>query len=184
MLRNKLISNIDKLNDTEKYILSYVTNVDISMFSDKSVCDNIVMDILKNGFSDYLRSEIDTIHPIDAIHPFVKVWYKVIDDCYMEKLIEHTDMYGNAYERLANKVNELYGTEMRQTINIILKSFLERDWDELSNKFWEYWDGFECDPKIVKEDIERYSDIVANNLDESDLKTILLFCGQNIDNLE
>lgn len=179
MLRNVLSENIKNLNDTEKYILGYVTKWDVNkLIPTNCLTDYEIRKVLYNGFSNYFS------HPVgEMAHPYLKVWHKIVDGAYMDKLISETELYGKRYGQLANAVNEVFGTLNRSNVYTILKAFVERDWDELSQKFWFDWDDDKLSPRLIQENIMEYGCVVAENLDEEDLKAILLFCGYDLDKL-
>lgn len=180
MLRDKLISNIDNLSEFEVYILFYVTHWDTYEFCDcENNSDEKVSDVLCNSFAHYFGRDEG-----EYTHPFVKVWRKVVDGINIDKLICHTDHYDKRYKALADEVNRLYGTENRSNIHAVLKLFVERDWDELCDKIrgCEFCDDEKSKIKFTQEHITMYANVVANNLDEQDLVTILSFCGVNIKN--
>lgn len=181
MLRNVLSANIKNLNDTEKYILGYVTKWDVNKLmatNSFGLTDDEIRKVLYNGFSNYFS------HPVgEMAHPYLKVWYKIVDGAYMDKLISETELYGKRYGQLANAVNEVFGTLSRSNVYTILKAFVERDWDELSQKIWFDCDDDNLSPRLIQENIEEYGCVVAENLDEEDLKAILLFCGYDLNKL-
>lgn len=179
MLRNVLSENIKNLNDTEKYILGYVTKWDVNkLIPTNCLTDDEIRKVLYNGFSNYFS------HPVgEMAHPYLKVWHKIVNGAYMDKLISETELYGKRYEQLANAVNEVFGTLSRSNVYTILKAFVERDWDELSQKFWFDFDDNNLSPLLIQDNIIEYACVVAENLDEEDLKAILLFCGYDLDKL-
>lgn len=180
MLRNVLSENIKNLNDTEKYILGYVTMWDVNkLIPTNGLTDYEIRKVLYNGFANYFS------HPVgEMAHPYLKVWHKIADGVYMDKLISETELYGKRYEQLANAVNEVFGTLNRSNVYTILKAFAERDWDELSQKLWFEGDDDNLSPRLIQENIVEYGCVVAENLDEEDLKAILLFCGYDLNNLK
>lgn len=179
MLRNVLSANINNLNDTEKYILGYVTKWDVNkLIPTNCLTDDEIRKVLYNGFSNFFS------HPVgEMAHPYLKVWHKIVDGAYMDKLISETELYGKRYDQLAKVVNEAFGTLSRSNVYTILKAFVERDWDELSQKIWLDCDDENLSPRLIQENIEEYGCVVAENLDEEDLKAILLFCGYDLNKL-
>lgn len=162
MLRDKLISNIEGLNIDEKILVRFVTKKDITWFFDKdNVSDDSVVSVLYTTFFDYFSK---------LGHPCEELFDKVINGAYTDKLIYQTDLYDKSYEYVAKLVNDLWGSDKRSLVLIQLKAFAERDCDELEDKY-------EVDIDKVLSDIEKYADVVVNNLDERDLETIVLFCG-------
>lgn len=177
MIRSRLIENLQKLNDTEMYIVEYLTKKNFEWFKDTNSTDNNVRKVLYNAWVNYFGHT-----PEDGMHPFYLVWCKMVNGVNIDMLIPETDLYGHDYELLAKEVNELYMSKYRPTILTILKSFAERDFDEICDRY-----GFDSNDdvsvKSVQEDIESYSEYIVNNLDETDLMTIILFCGKPIPNL-
>lgn len=170
MLRHILNNNIKSLNDTESYVLEYVTKTPIDWFFDHMASDNEVREVLYNSFVAHFGYA-----PKDGIHPFYKVWEKIVKGANIDALIAQTDLYGNSYKMLAEQINELYMSEYRSCINIILKAFAERDYTEIADK---HNFGNEITKEKFVEDFEGYSELIVNNLDEQDLETIILFCGK------
>lgn len=165
MLRDRLINNLVKLCDTEIYTLEYLTHHEMNWFCDKqNVSDESVRNVLFNAFAGYFG-----FAPKDGVHPYYKVWQKVVVGVHIEPLISQTDLYGKNYKMLAEQINELYMSEYRNTILIILKAFAERDFEEIADKHC-------LDEDVTIDDID--DEMIVNNLDEQDLETIILFCGK------
>lgn len=89
-------------------------------------------------------------------------------------LIVQTDLYGERYKKLADKVNELYQSEAyHNNIRELMRAFAYRDYIEL------------CDKHILVAtslahiivNIDDWDDTIADNLDENDLEVIIKFCG-------
>ena len=181
MLRKVLSANINNLNDTEKYILGYVTKWDVNKLmatNSFGLTDDEIRKVLYKAFSNYFSHHVG-----EMTHPYLKVWHKIVDGAYMDELISETELYGKRYGQLANAVNEVFGTFSRSNVYAILKAFVERDWDELSQKIWFDCDDDNLSPRLIQENIEEYGCVVAENLDEEDLKAILLFCGYDLNKL-
>lgn len=89
----------------------------------------------------------------------------------MNKLIVQTTLYGHRYKGLADCVNSLYSTEYRDTIEIILRAFAERDFEEIVTRY-NLGDDVDYDSLDLS--------LVVDNLDENDLETIIKFCGVSI----
>lgn len=174
MLRDKLISNLCACSELEKYIVKYVTKNDINWFCDKHNSDKIVRECLYDGFVNYFGYA-----PKDGVHPFNMVWQKITKGVNIDPLFSQTDLYGVTYKKLTERINELYMGAYRNTINIILKAFAERDFDELDDKHCFESSEIYCDD--LQNNIDQFADVVANNLDEDDLRTILSFCGKSIE---
>lgn len=166
MLRDRLINNLGKLCDTEIYTLEYLTHHEMNWFCDKqNVSNESVRNVLYNAFVGYFGHASK-----DGVHPYYKVWEKVIDGVQIDPLIAQTDLYGKNYEMLAKQINELYMSEHHNTILIILKAFAERDFEEIVGKYW-------LDENIITiDDIDEK--MIVSNLDDKDLETIILFCGK------
>lgn len=167
--REKLLENTNGLNDTECEIFNFVTynSIDALRFVLKyeiKVGDelNKMIEEYKKSFERYLEE-----------HPFRRVWDKIIDGAKMEILIHFTD-YGDEYKKCAERVNKLWNVpQCKGMVCMILKSFAERDWDELENKF----DGIYGAYEEAQIDIEHSCYTIVENLDTEDLKTIIWFCG-------
>ena len=165
MLRNKLIDNLRELNDTEVYTLEYLTRKPLSWFLDKHhVSDKEVRETLYNSFVHYFGYA-----PQDGVHPYYKVWEKVVVGSNIDELICQTDLYGKEYKELAEQINELYMSNYCETIQIILKAFAERDFEEIADKYC-------LGENVTYANFD--NDMIVGNLDNQDLKTIILFCGK------
>lgn len=172
MLRHVLNENIKNLNDTDAYVLEYLTKVPFDWFIDQMATDKDVRKTLYKAFAPYFGYE-------SMMHPYYKVWKKISKGVNMDELIVQTDLYGHDYKMLAEQINELFMDKYRPTIYIILKAFAERDFEELANKYC-FIENFTC--KDVIDNIKDYAEMVATNLDEEDLESIILFCGKQPDN--
>lgn len=176
MLRTKLNENAKGLTDIEKYIFYYVTNYDIDGLLNGANSDEYVNQTLDICYRKYFITYVENRNKLE--HPFIKVWNKFTKGANLGKLIYVTAMYDGKYTERVDVVNMLYGKEYRSTIHMILKAFVERDWDELSEKIW----GVnaiddEINVRYVQDHIEDYANVVAENLDEDDLLAIISFCG-------
>lgn len=162
----KLIENYNKLNETEKDIVSYVIGGGYmpSVLNTTQTDDEVEkrFEKINSRFTHYVPN-----------HPFSKVWDKVTKDCRMETLIYFLD-YGNEYREYAKTINKMWNMpQYRGLILTMLKAFAERDWDELYDKFGGKYDDY----KEIQNNIEHTCYTIVDNLDEEDLKTITWFCG-------
>lgn len=166
--KTKLIENYNKLNETEKDIVTYVIGGGIDMPTLLKVAH------IENEIDDMEFEEINSYFTAyNPTHPFRKVWNKMTKGCRMEKLIYFTE-YGKTYKEYANTINKMWNmSQYRGLVLTMLKAFAERDWDELCDKL----DGKYDDYKAVQNDIEHTCYTIVDNLDEEDLKTIIWFCG-------
>ena len=172
MIRAILNENISNLCERDVDILKYVTGKAPIWFELSTTTDNEIVDDLFHYFGRY-----KTMSENGCVHPFYETFKKITLGANVEKLIYHTDFYGENYKQLAENVNKLWGSEYRSTICTILKAFAERDFDELKPRFC-----VEVTLDYVKENITKFLDVIADNLDECDLRCILQFCGwHNID---
>ena len=172
MNRAILNKNISNLCERDIDILKYVTGKAPLWFELGTTTDDEIVKVLFRYFGEYI-----TMTENGCVHPFYETLRKIVLGANVEKLIYHTDFYGKNYKQLAENVNKLWGSEYRPTICTILKAFAERDFDELEPRFVE---GVTL--KYVKEHIVDFADLIADNLDECDLRCILQFCGwHNID---
>lgn len=164
MVRKNFIANLNALNDTELYILEYVSEKNKEWWENAN--DNDIINRLsyfRNGICDVYDPKCDYKTP----HPYTIVYNKLTRNIY--PLIVQTDLYGKRYEHLADIVNDLWFDVYEETIGIILRAFAERDCEEICEKH----ELDEC-PEVL---YDEYLDLVVNNLDENDLETIIKFCG-------
>lgn len=176
---DKFKNNVNSLNDSESEIFEYVTGCNMKYV--KKVYEKY----------DHLRLEDDikdwgdkfqmyrNISGNGKIHPFVKVFDKIVDGVITHPLIYYVDFYNDQeFKETASRVNELWDNKLyKPLVCIILKAFVERDWDEIHSAF-DGWRGIE-DVTIadVQDDIEKTAHIVVETLDTEDLKAIIKFCG-------
>jgi len=173
MNRSKLSENLSRLNETELDILTYVTKLPIDWFNDPSNSDDKVDYALSVPFSYY--------HP-DAdnnIHPMKKVYDKIVDGIYGAPLFDsvilsHVD---KEFEGLAERINKLCTSRKSKYVLMALKAIAERDFQDIANEH-DYDDDVTLE--VFLQNFEKvYIDDFLYWLDERDLKTILLFCGEN-----
>lgn len=89
-------------------------------------------------------------------------------------LIVQTDLYGERYKKLAEKVNELYQSEVyHDHIRELMRAFAHRDYNELCDKH----SLVATSLAHIIVNIDDWDDTIANNLDENDLEVIIKFCG-------
>lgn len=167
MKREKLIDSFNSLNDTDKLILEYYIEDITKEIPDMDFCYAYIKRRLDEFYNYY------NVPSNKGKHPFVVVYDKLMDGAKDEVLIYHPEMYGKNYEKLAVRINELWNIDKyRNTILLIFRAFAERDWDELIEKLH---DGAMIDE--VQANIEDYAYTIVDNLDEEDLKAVILFCG-------
>lgn len=158
MNRSKLSENLSRLNETEIDILTYVTKLSIDWFNDLTNSDDKVEYALRTPFSYYFNTNG---------HPMNKVYDKIVDGIYDVPLFEKGGWW-KEFEELAERINKLWTSYKRKYVLIALKAIAEREYaDNLTLK--EYFQKFE----------EVYIEDLLYWLDERDLETILLFCGED-----
>lgn len=171
MDRNKLIENLNNLSDFEKLVLECYVREITDEIPDRDF-NNIYIKSRLEHFYDYY-SHIDS----DKKHPFEYLYKKLMDGVTAEpkgsKLILHTDSYDKEYKKLATCLNERWQIDsLQESILLFLKIIVERDWATLKNKLHE---GATIEE--IKDNIKDYRHIIAETLDEVDLKIALLFSG-------
>lgn len=172
MIRQILISNINKCTTFEKEIIELVTNKPITWFNDENNSDDEISNVIINSFSQYMGHKRG-----DKPHPYY-ILYKVITlSTNIDKLISQTDLYGSnsLYAMYANKVNKVYTSEYKNRVLTILKAFAERDYDEIVERY-QYGDNITL--KVIVSNIEKYAEDIASNLDTTDLESICMFCRE------
>jgi hypothetical protein len=107
-----------------------------------------------------------------------KVYDKIVDGIYGIPLFEvATGRRGKEFEGLAERINKLWATHKRKHVLIALKAIAERDFEDIANEH-DYDDDVTLE--VFLQNFEKvYIDDFLYWLDERDLKTILLFCGEN-----
>lgn len=167
MNRSKLSENLSRLNETEIDILTYVTKQSIDWFNDLTNSDDKVEYALKTPFSYYFNTDG---------HPMNKVYDKIIDGIYCTPLFE-MGRWHKDFEELAERINKLWATHKRKYVLIALKAIAERDFEDIANEH-DYDDNLTLD--MFWGDVQNgYFEDLVNWLDERDLKTIILFCGED-----
>ena len=167
MNRSKLSENLSRLNETEIDILTFVTKLSIDWFNDLTNSDDKVEYALRTPFSYYSNTDG---------HPMNKVYDKIVDGIYDTPLFEKGGWW-KEFEDLAERINKLWTSYKRKYVLIALKAIAERDFQDLVRER-EY-----CDNLTLKEYFQKFEEIYLEDLlywlDERDLETILLFCGEN-----
>ena len=164
MNRNKLKENLSRLNETDIDILTYLTEESIDWFNNPKTSDSEIERKLDSSFLDYADN-----------HPMTKLYYKIIDGIYDGQFFnEHR--FSESVEGLVKQVNKLYADPA--TTNdffIILKALIERDFEGIVD----YYDLDEklTTDKFMKSVQTEYIDVLADWLEEDDLKTIIMFCA-------
>lgn len=169
MNRSKLSENLSRLNETEIDILTFVTKLSIDWFNDLTNSDDKVEYALRTPFSYYSNTDG---------HPMNKVYDKIVDGIYDTPLFElATGRWGKDFEVLAERINKLWATHKRKYVLIALKAIAERDFQDLVRER-EYADNL-----TLKEYFQKFEEVYIEDLlywlDERDLETILLFCGED-----
>lgn len=169
MNRSKLSENLSRLNETEIDILTFVTKLSIDWFNDLTNSDDKVEYALRTPFSYYSNTDG---------HPMNKVYDKIVDGIYDTPLFELvTGRWGKDFEGLAERINKLWTTHKRKYVLIALKAIAERDFQDLVRER-EYADNL-----TLKEYFQKFEEFYIEDLlywlDERDLETILLFCGED-----
>lgn len=167
MNRTKLSENLSRLNETELDILTYVTKLSIDWFNDLTNSDDKVDYALVTPFSCYFNN---------GPHPMKKVYDKIVDGIYDVPLFKKGGWWKD-FEDLTERINKLWTSYKRKYVLIALKAIAERDFQDLVRErkysynltLKEYFQKFE----------EFYIEDFLYWLDERDLETILLFCGED-----
>lgn len=167
MNRSKLSENLSRLNETEIDILTYVTKLSIDWFNDLTNSDDKVEYALVTPFSYYFNN---------GPHPMKKVYDKIVDGIYDTPLFEKGGWW-KEFEELAERINKLWTSYKRKYVLIALKAIAERDFQDLVRER-EYADNL-----TLKEYFQKFEEVYIEDLlywlDERDLETILLFCGED-----
>lgn len=167
MNRSKLSENLSRLNETEIDILTYVTKLSIDWFNDLTNSDDKVEYALVTTFSYYFNN---------GPHPMKKVYDKIVDGIYDAPLFEKGGWW-KEFEELAERINKLWTSYKRKYVLIALKAIAERDFQDLVRER-EYADNL-----TLKEYFQKFEEVYIEDLlywlDERDLETILLFCGED-----
>ena len=167
MNRTKLSENLSRLNETEIDILTYVTKQSIDWFNDLTNSDDKVEYALVTPFSYYFNN---------GPHPMKKVYDKIVDGIYDVPLFEKGGWW-KEFEELAERINKLWTSYKRKYVLIALKAIAERDFQDLVRER-EYADNL-----TLKEYFQKFEEFYIEDLlywlDERDLETILLFCGED-----
>lgn len=164
MNRNKLKENISRLNETDIDILTYLTEESIDWFTNPKTSDSEIERKLGSSFPDYAED-----------HPMTKLYYKILDGVYDGQFFNEL-LFNESLEGLVKQVNKLYADPA--TTNdffIILKAIIERDFEGIAD----YYDLDEklTPDKFLKSVQTEYIDVLADWLEEDDLKTIIMFCA-------
>lgn len=167
MNRSKLSENLSRLNETEIDILTFVTKLSIDWFNDLTNSDDKVEYALRTPFSYYFNN---------GPHPMKKVYDKIVDGIYDVPLFEKGGWW-KEFEELAERINKLWTSYKRKYVLIALKAIAERDFQDLVRER-EYADNL-----TLKEYFQKFEGFYIEDLlywlDERDLETILLFCGED-----
>lgn len=167
MNRSKLSENLSRLNETEIDILTFVTKLSIDWFNDLTNSDDKVEYALRTPFSYYSNTDG---------HPMNKVYDKIVDGIYDVPLFEKGGWW-KEFEELAERINKLWTSYKRKYVLIALKAIAERDFQDLVRER-EYADNL-----TLKEYFQKFEEVYIEDLlcwlDERDLETILLFCGED-----
>jgi len=167
MNRSKLSENLSRLNETEIDILTFVTKLSIDWFNDLTNSDDKVEYALRTPFSYYSNTDG---------HPMNKVYDKIVDGIYDVPLFEKGGWW-KEFEELAERINKLWTSYKRKYVLIALKAIAERDFQDLVMER-EYADNL-----TLKEYFQKFEEVYIEDLlywlDERDLETILLFCGED-----
>lgn len=164
MNRNKLTENLSRLNETDIDILTYLTEESIDWFNNPKRTDSEIERKLSNSFPDYAED-----------HPMTKLYYKILDGVYDGQFFNER-LFGGSKGGLVKQVNKLYADPA--TTNdffIILRAIVERDFEGIV-------DYYDLDEKLTPDEFLKsvqteYIDVLADWLEEDDLKTIIMFCA-------
>ena len=164
MNRNKLTENLSRLNETDIDILTYLTEESIEWFNNPKTSDSEIERKLSNSFPDYAED-----------HPMTKLYYKILDGVYDAQFFNER-RFSESLGGLVKQVNKLYADPA--TTNdffIILGAIIERDFEGIAD----YYDLDEklTPDKFLKSVQTEYIDVLADWLEEDDLKTIIMFCA-------
>lgn len=164
MNRNKLKENLSRLNETDIDILTYLTGKSINWFNDSETSDSKIEHELSDSFPDYTDD-----------HPMIKLYHRILDGVYDAQFFNER-LFGDSKGGLVKQVNKLYADPA--TTNdffIILKAIIERDFEGIVD----YYDLDEklTPDKFLKSVQTEYIDVLADWLEEDDLKTIIMFCA-------
>lgn len=159
MIRKNFIANLNALNDTEIYILEYISEKNKEWW--ESADGNDIINRLNKFYYTHQYKVGNGL-----VHPYIIVYNKLTQNIY--PLIEQTDIYGKRYQYLSNIVNDLWTDGYKETVGIILRAFAERDCEEICNRY-----ELDVDAKVL---YDKYLECVIDNLDENDLETIIKFC--------
>lgn len=164
MNRNKLKENLSRLNETDVDILTYLTEESIDWFNNPKRTDSEIEHKLGSSFPDYADD-----------HPMTKLYYKILDGVYDAQFFNER-RFSESLEGLVKQVNKLYADPA--TTNdffIILGAIIERDFEGIAD----YYDLAETltPDKFLKSVQTKYIDVLADWLEEDDLKTIIMFCA-------
>lgn len=167
MNRNKLTENLSRLNETDIDILTYLTEESIDWFNNPKRTDSEIEHKLNNSFPDYTDD-----------HPMIKLYHRILDGVYDGQFFnERRFGYGDeAFFILVRQVNKLYADPA--TTNdffIILKALIERDFECIVD-YYDLDDNLTLD-EFLKSVQTEYIDVLADWLEEDDLKTIIMFCA-------
>lgn len=167
MNRSKLSENLSRLNETEIDILTFVTKLSIDWFNDLTNSDDKVEYALRTPFSYYSNTDG---------HPMNKVYDKIVDGIYDTPLFEMGRRHKD-FEELAERINKLWATRKRKNVLIALKAIAERDFQDF------IVNHDELDDVTLEVFLQNFEKVYLYDFvywfDERDLKTILLFCGED-----
>ena len=164
MNRNKLKENLSRLNETDIDILTYLTEESIDWFNDSKRTDSEIERKLSNSFPDYTDD-----------HPMIKLYHRILDGVYDAQFFNER-LFGYSKGELVKQVNKLYADPA--TTNdffIILKALIEREFEGIVD-YYDLDDNLTLD-KFLKSIQTEYIDVLADWLEEKDLKTIIMFCA-------
>lgn len=164
MNRNKLTENLSRLNETDIDILTYLTEESIDWFNNPKRTDSEIERKLSDSFPDYTDD-----------HPMTKLYYKILDGVYDAQFFNERS-FSETVEGLVKQVNKLYADPA--TTNdffIILGAIIERDFEGIVD-YYDLDDNLTLD-EFLKSAPTEYIDVLADWLEEDDLKTIIMFCA-------
>ena len=164
MNRNKLKENLSRLNETDIDILTYLTEESIDWFNNPKRTDSEIERKLDSSFPDYADN-----------HPMTKLYYKIIDGIYDGQFFNER-LFSESLESLVKQANKLYADPA--TTNdffIILRAIVERDFEGIVD-YYDLDEKLTFD-KFMKSVQTEYIDVLADWLEEDDLKTIIMFCA-------
>jgi hypothetical protein len=107
-----------------------------------------------------------------------KVYDKIVDGIYDTPLFDLAmGRWGKDFEGLAERINKLWATHKRKYVLIALKSIAERDFQDF---IVNHDDLDDVTLEVFLQNFEKvYIYDFVYWFDERDLKTILLFCGED-----